>query len=84
MVWLLWGERNNLLPGKKFCFKSDLIIAHALGLHKEFMDANSNGKPLKANRRRRWSPPPHGFFKLNTDGAIRQSAMVVREEVWEQ
>ena len=43
-------------------------IEKAYSLLAEFQNANEKIKPEKVDRNARWTAPPVGFLKLNTDG----------------
>lgn len=70
IAWLAWVERNNQWHGKNACTHPEEVVSKATRLLEEFKQVNKRGEKGKIARSGRWSPPPVGFYKLNTDGAV--------------
>lgn len=90
IAWLIWNERNNMWQGKNM-LKPETIISKAILFWKNSRrqireKRKRKKKEERVDRNVSWSPPPHGSYKLNTDGAIdstngrRGLGVVIRNE----
>ena len=68
ICWLCWNERNNVVHGRCISTTVASTIDKASKLLAEFQSANEKIKPEKVDRNAKWTAPPIGFLKLNTDG----------------
>ncbi|KAK4286586.1 hypothetical protein QN277_003122 [Acacia crassicarpa] len=71
-IWFLWIWRNNQVFNDEFqkppCPTG--VISRSWKLFSEFPELQSDPGGIQDSTIKRWIPPPDGWIKLNTDGAV--------------
>ena len=80
IFWRIWFWRNQLLQDSQ-CRRSEDVVAWATDYIGEYRKANQVGESLPSRLHStcpvKWSKPAAGWFKINTDAAIREADRLV-------
>jgi hypothetical protein len=86
-MWSLWGSRNDRKHGRKSPIPLKPAIEWALDACFHLMnDVQRGDQRCRPKLEEKWSKPPPGYVKINTDGAFEAESMsgatgaVIRDE----
>jgi ribonuclease HI len=72
LCWIIWSTRNKVaFEGLEFNHQQIFHRVKSLAIDLHFSLPQQRDKPNKTNFLLGWTPPPLGFFKLNTDGSAQ-------------
>ena len=67
-AWGIWNNRNDVRHGGS-SKTATVIVTNAYRYMKEFRQVTAVKVPRRESMQERWKPPPHGWYKINIDGA---------------
>ena len=84
-MWCIWKWRNEeIFTNKTTNVERKVVVVR--GSYREILSAFSNNEVVLGEPGGQglvwvgWSPPPHGWMKLNSDGCVHKASMIVGVE----
>lgn len=73
-AWSIWSARNKtIMEASQFNYHTILKKINAFSTDLHFVLLAKHDIITKTTMHIGWTPPPHGFFKLKTDGLVRNN-----------